>query len=259
VLRLIGAPRVERDAQAVVFDNRKALALLAFLAVEGRAQMRDTLATMLWPEADRAHGRGALRRVLAGVKAALGPQWLTIEQEALAVRRGALGLWIDVEGLRRGIGVCRDHLHPQMKLCVQGRAALAEAVALYRGDFLAGFTLRDSPDFDRWQLQQSEALRFAVVRALDRLIRHHVAEGPWDEAVVYARRWLSLDPLSEVAHRYLMQLHTWSGDRGRALCQYQECVRTLKDELDAPPTLETVRLAEAIRNGRTSGCPPPRP
>jgi hypothetical protein len=36
---------------------------------------------------------------------------------------------------------------------------LAEAVQLYRDDFLAGFTLHDSASFDDWQRLQTEALR----------------------------------------------------------------------------------------------------
>ena len=70
-LFLLGAPRVLLDGAPVAFDTRKAIALLAHLAVTGQPQQRDTLAALLWPDADQSHARGALRRTLSVVHAAL--------------------------------------------------------------------------------------------------------------------------------------------------------------------------------------------
>ena len=49
-LYLLGPPRIERDGQKLHVGRRKALALLAFLAVENRPHSRETLAALLWPE-----------------------------------------------------------------------------------------------------------------------------------------------------------------------------------------------------------------
>ena len=46
-----------------------------------------------------------------------------------------------------------------------------------------------------------------------------------------------------------MLLYTWSGRRTLALRQYDECVRILRAELDAPPDAATEALARAIRSG----------
>ena len=50
-----------------------------------------------------------------------------------------------------------------------------------------------------------------------------------------------------LAHRHLMQLYSWNGQRSEALRQYQECVRILEQELGVPPMEETTRLYEHIR------------
>ena len=42
--------------------------------------------------------------------------------------------------------------------------------AAWRGDLLAGFTLRDSPAFDEWQLREAESLRRALGAASARLV-----------------------------------------------------------------------------------------
>ena len=65
---LLGPPRVERDGAAVAFDTRKAVALLAVLALADRPRPRDVLAELLWPEHDAEHARGALRRTLSALR-----------------------------------------------------------------------------------------------------------------------------------------------------------------------------------------------
>ena len=42
-LHLFGVPRIERDSATVAVERRKTLALLAYLAVAGRAHGRDAL------------------------------------------------------------------------------------------------------------------------------------------------------------------------------------------------------------------------
>ena len=49
-LRLFGAPRLEFGGEPAQLGRRKAMALLAYLAVTRSRHHRETLATMLWPE-----------------------------------------------------------------------------------------------------------------------------------------------------------------------------------------------------------------
>jgi predicted ATPase len=115
---------------------------------------------------------------------------------------------------------------------------------------MTGFTLRDSPPFDEWQFYQSEQLRRTFSRVLEQLIGQYRSQGQWAEAVGQARRWLALDPLREEAHRTLMSLLAWSGDRSQALRQYRECVRILDEELGVAPLPETTDLYHAIQENQ---------
>ena len=58
-LLLLGPPQIERNQQIARVKIRKAVALIAYLAVEGRAFSREYLAALLWPSLD-------LKRSLAG-------------------------------------------------------------------------------------------------------------------------------------------------------------------------------------------------
>ena len=60
----LGPPEVRHADQVLLFSTRKELALLIYLAVEGRAHARKHLSELFWPEGDAMHGRAALRITL---------------------------------------------------------------------------------------------------------------------------------------------------------------------------------------------------
>jgi len=255
---LFGAPRIERGGEAILLPRRKSVALLVYLATTGQPHSRDALATMFWPEYDQSTARANLRRELSRLKNALGEDPFVIQREQVGLRRGA-GVWLDVEAFQRGLAEARrqaagrsdptnlEDLSPCME-------AIGEAVALYLGDFMAGFSLPNSPEFDEWQFFQSESLRRSLGEALQQLVQWNTSLGEYERAIEHARRWLALDSLSEPAHRQLMQLYAWAGQHGAALRQYQECVRVLKKEIGVEPEEETTALYKAIR---TRQVPPP--
>ena len=69
-LLLLGPPLLERNGVPVRLATRKALGLLAYLAVTGRAHRRETLVTLLWPESGRTSGQAGLRNVLHALRQA---------------------------------------------------------------------------------------------------------------------------------------------------------------------------------------------
>jgi DNA-binding SARP family transcriptional activator/Tfp pilus assembly protein PilF len=248
-ISLLGPPQIELDGTAIEVDTRKAIALLAYLAMESGPKQRESLATLLWPESEPSRGRAALRRTLSALNKALEGNWLDIERESIDLLHSD-GLTLDVEQFEGFLASLADHGHPSSQVCRQCSQPLSEAIALYRGDFLSGFTLRDSKNFDDWQFFQTETLRRELERALDRVILVHTQTGELDEAIDSGRRRLALDPLHEATHRSLMRLYAWSGQRSTALRQYRECVKVLDQELKVPPLEETTALYEMIRKDR---------
>ncbi len=253
---VLGTPRVEVDGAPLDVDTRKATALLAYLAVSGGVHGRELLVDLLWPGADRDRGMAALRRTLSTLRSALGQRWLRVERAvvSLDVDDGM----VDVRRFRALVASAGDGQ--------DGVERLTAAVALHRGDLLAGFGLRDSVEFDDWQSASTGALRAELELALDRLVAGLAALGRLDEAIVHARRRLELDPLHEPAHRALIGLYAVSGHRAEALHQYRECVRVLDRELGVRPLAETTALYDAVNEGlspawpeRAQSIPTPRP
>jgi DNA-binding SARP family transcriptional activator len=88
-LFLLGPPRVELDGTPIEIDRRKAVALVAYLAVTGHEHSRDTLATLLWPDYDQTRARGALRRTLSVLNKALDGASLAVDRETIALERSS--------------------------------------------------------------------------------------------------------------------------------------------------------------------------
>jgi DNA-binding SARP family transcriptional activator len=71
-LYLLAPPRVELDGEEIHISRRKAMALLAYLAVTGRSHSQDSLATLFWSEYDQSSARADLRRTLSLLNRTLG-------------------------------------------------------------------------------------------------------------------------------------------------------------------------------------------
>lgn len=236
---LLGPPRVERDGRRVAFETRKALALLALLALAERPRTRDGLADMLWPDQDPERARGALRRTLSDLRSGIGPDLLEANHDQVRLVTGPQ-LSVDVVRFR--------------ELAARGR--LGEAVDLFGGDFVEGLAVRGAPRFEEWVEAQSDALRRELVAALAVLTEERAATGDLLAAMRLARRWVEADALHEPAHRALIRLFAATGDRAAALEQYRLCVAILSEELGVEPLPETTDLVEAVRRGEVEPVRP---
>jgi DNA-binding SARP family transcriptional activator len=239
-IRVLGPMEAVVDGRPLEVDTRKALAVLAMLAVEGRPFARDELAAMLWPESDDASARGALRRTLSVLRSGLGAGWLDASRSMVALEPGA-----------------------SVDLAVLDAAArsgdldqLTHAAGLARGPFLAGFSVRDSPPFDDWRATWEVTAERLTAAVLDGLSASLEAAGDPLGAVRAASRRVDLNPLDEPAQRRLMLLLARSGNRAEAIRRYRACVAALDRELGVPPLAETTELYEAIRDDRVEPAVP---
>ena len=225
----------------VVVDTRKALAIVALVAGEGRPFARDELAAMFWPEADDEAARGALRRTLSALRSAVDGPGLLIERTRVALDPAAAS--VDLAELESLAGSDR-------------RQDLEAAALLARGPFLAGFALRDSPAFDDWQAL-SKCPRRTDARRPVRPAGARSGRG-WRRAgaIEAARRRVELDPLDEPGQRRLIELLAETDDRSGAIRQYRSLVALFDRELGVAPLRETTDLYESIREEAT---PAPAP
>ena len=164
-------------------------------------------------------------------------------------------LWLDTVQFQQLHKPWQNHDHPETHTCPACLEDLTTAAALYRGDFMAGFSLRDSTTFDEWQFYQTEGFRQDFAAVLEKLVSGYCSQERYKDALPHAKNWLTLDPLHESVHRELMRLYTRLGQRSAAIRQYQECERVLTEEIGLKPDEDTILLFNKIKDGQE--LPPP--
>jgi predicted ATPase/DNA-binding SARP family transcriptional activator/TPR repeat protein len=248
-------PQINRGNEPVSIQRRKDLALLIYLAVTSQPHSRDTLATIFWQEESQTLARSNLRKSLSRLKALLGQNSLLVLQDQIALNPQLLD-HLDVREFHSRYQQFRKHHEREgskAELCPSCQKALEEAVALYQGDFLEGFSIPDSSVFDEWQFFQAEGYRQNLAEILQQIMNQSQESGELSQAITYCRRWLALDKLHEPAHRRLMLLYALNGQLAAAKRQYEECTRLLEEELHAKPEPETIQLFDAIQKKKLTG------
>ena len=240
-LELLGDLQI-RSSQGTLINigARKSQALLAYLGVRPAQRVsREKLALLLWSSTGPDQARQSLRQTLSTLRKELAG----ISEQKLLVEEG------DLLGLDETFLTC-DVASFEMLLASGTEEALSEAVALYRGDFLDGFSLNEER-FDQWTLAERDRLHRAALRAHTTLMDMQIKRGAIDQAAGTAQSSLRLDILQEPVHRALMRLYLQSGDVVNALQQYETCAKVLKRELRIEPDNETKALQREILQVRS--------
>ena len=238
-LSLFGSVSIEQSGEAVKgLRSRKALALLAYVAVHNKPLPRSHLAELFWPGEEEARGHANLRWVLNHLNSLL-PGALTIHRHAV--------LW--------GKSVACDlHLFSQ-NVQRNSSVTLAAAAELYRGDFMAGFVLDGVPEFELWVAGERERWLQQAIQVVATLAHHASTQNNAQMAIRYLRRWLDLAPWHEEAHRRLIYWLAMTGQPSAALKQYLICQQVLADELGVAPAAETTALYDEIQRQGMHGKP----
>jgi DNA-binding SARP family transcriptional activator len=253
-LYALGPPEVRLGEYLVTFPTRKTLALLFYLAIEPGPQPREALAALLWPEASVERSHGSLRNTLGHLQAALRrasgqaqTSYLSITHASLSLNPDA-DIDFDLNTVERAYAQVRaDRSSRILPDGSDSLLILQSAAACQRGNFMAGFSLDDAPDFDDWASIQREVWNRRLGLILDRLSEIQFTHGEFAGATETASRWIALDALNEIAYRRKMRAHFAAGERGQALETYESCRLILAAELGIDPEPDTVALAERIR------------
>lgn len=235
-LRLLGGIAIEGEGRQglAVAGQPKRLAALALLARAGASgATRDQLQAYLWPESDATHARNALNQLL-----------FTLRHDSLGgeVIQGTLSLQLNPSVMTA------DATEFEAAL---GAGDLERAVACYGGPFLAGFHLRDAPEFEHWLDGERASLGARYREALTRLATAAASGGEHQRAIEWWRRLSALEPLDASIAVGLMEALDAAGDRGSALRAAEAFQSRLAREMDVGPDPAVQAAVERIRMQKT--------
>lgn len=261
-IKLLGPFTAELDGQHLSgFRSNKVRALLAYLAVERhRPWSRTTLAGLLWPDLPEVSAQSNLRNALSNLRHILGdtgsePSFFLLSETTLQFNRDS-DSWLDLYAfldnpsptdIGKETPTGETSIHP-----------LEIALALYRGEFLEGFSV-DSAPLEEWILATRGQARQRLLQILRRLALEHEQWGELDAALEHTRRYLELEPWDEAACRHQMLLLSALGQRSAALAVFETCRTRLAADLSIEPEPATAQLYAQIRDGQLGELSTPSP
>lgn len=238
-VRLLGPPSIAWQGTPLTFPRRQVRALLYRLAAKPQPITRDRLCLLFWPDTAESTARCNLSRLISLLHNALpNPALLltTDDQIGLAPQ----GAWSDTQAFEQLWAAWVAGGQP---------SSLQQAIALYRGPFLDGFSLLDSPEYEAWIATERQLWEQMVLQALAALVDDEATKGEYAGAITHAQHYLAIDDLSEEIHRRLIELYALAGDRAAAARQYEHLVTILERDLGLDPLPETQAVYRAIQAG----------
>jgi DNA-binding SARP family transcriptional activator len=202
-IHLLGPPAASCEGEPVFITRRKARALLFRLAVDLQPVCRDRLSDLLWSDVSDVTARRNLTHLLTHLREALPDPGL-LQSTTDFVFLNPTAVWSDTHTLLT--------LFRSPHACSDTTELLEEALRLYRGPLLDGFTVDDCPEFESWLTVERSIWERRHLSLLKTLMQRYRSGGDLMSSMTSARRALSLDPLDADMHRQLVEMHLAAGE-----------------------------------------------
>lgn len=228
-IRLLGAPRIERDGEALPGPRgNKAWALLAYLLLAD-APTRSHLVSLLFAEA--ADPLAALRWNLSALRRLLGD--VALEGDPVRLRLPG-STSADVLTLIRG--------------------SAGEAVGLdgVERDLLEGMSFASCPSFEIWLEGQRRHLGGAAEAVLHEAALERLGERDAAGATDLAGRLVAMNPFEENFQTLYVRCLAAAGDGIGAARQVARCSELFRRELGKEPSPALAAAAQTVTNRPTS-------
>ncbi|WP_395142882.1 BTAD domain-containing putative transcriptional regulator, partial [Armatimonas sp.] len=246
----------QADKTITRFKSQKIAALLAYLALHLRqTHSREFLIELLWPEGTLDAGRNSLSVALSSLRHQFEPPGVpansVIRADRFSVSLNPVAVTTDVFEFEQAIKEAARGANERDR-----EEQLARAAELYGGRLLPHL-------YEEWITGEQERQASLFFDTSSRLVRTLEARGETENALAYARRMVSLEPLREEAQHTLIRLLDAAGQPGAALRQFKEFERLLDDEMADEPGADLRALARQIekRSGLAApvavAAPPP--
>lgn len=244
-VRSLGSLAILRDGRVLGDEEwpyAKPRELLLYLLVHPDGRTREQIGLDFWPEGSPAQVKNNFHVTLHHLRKALGgSEWIRFERGRYRVAR-ELGVRFDAERFERDVtaGLRALKTHPDDP---RGAERLASAVDSYTGPFL------DDVEMGDWHVALRDRLARLHAEALLALGEVLGVEGQYPAAALRLQQLLEIDPVDETAARLLMLTLARDDRRSEALRVYDRLCDALRRELEAEPSSEVTRAADAIRRG----------
>ncbi|MEP2717126.1 BTAD domain-containing putative transcriptional regulator [Pseudophaeobacter sp.] len=221
--------------------SRRADALIYYLCLSSETvHSRESLACLLWQEADAQHSRGSLRQLLRRIKQKCPglDEVFKVDRNQIVVHHSQIDL--DLHAFQRDLGADLS-------------SGTSSPAAIDLDEFLADCSGLSNA-MDSWisitRNRIETNLRDTLAAAFE------FRDRPLDQRIRAAQALLQLDPAHEPSCRFLMRANAEAGNPGAALRIYNDLYAFLGDEFDVEPSEETIELVALVKLGEVKSAKP---
>ncbi len=221
----------------------KALHILCYIASRrNRRAPKDTIVEEFWSDADQETIAKNFHPTISHLRKALNANQV-VKKDFVLYREGAYLLnpqyqyRIDTEEFERLIADAHEARRSDDS---DGAAQLlAEAIKIYRGDFLEEL-------YYGWVEELQSYYRDLYLQSLKEMIAYESERGDSEQVIRYGQMFLARDPYQEEVHCHVMESYVKSGNRAAAIEQFDGLRRMLRRELGVDPLPATIARYEAL-------------
>jgi DNA-binding SARP family transcriptional activator/predicted ATPase len=222
--KLFGDFQASYNGREIRFPYNKVEALFIYLLINRRAN-RNHLACLLWGEKCDETARKNLRNAVYIIKKNTRMDIFSSSCNSVVAFNPEVAIETDVDAF----------MHSE------------EEMDRYTGEFIKGFTIKDSEGFESWMLDTRENLRAIYWDRLGKRLQNAIRDRDYEKAEHYSRLLIREDEYNEEAYRYLIESFYYRGKFSRAIEAYNEIASRLYKELSIKPEAETVKIYREVR------------
>ncbi|KAA3658093.1 MAG: hypothetical protein DWQ10_11855 [Calditrichaeota bacterium] len=225
------------------WPSRKGRGIFAYIATSGRKIYRDVLMENFWPDTATDSARNSLNVALHGLRRTFSH--VDEQRECILYRdecyflNPELHYYCDTHAfceLYNEARVLENRHHIEAAIDKYHKAA-----ELYHGDFM------EEDLYEEWPTLERENLREKYFAILEILGSYYIKSKNYAEATRMCEQILLCDSCREDVHRKLMLCHYYSGQRDKALRQFQQCQKSMSEDLGVVPSRATFELKDKIQ------------
>lgn len=228
--RFLGTPVIIKDGEEVFFSYNKVNALVYYILVRGTV-MRDELSGILWADKPDTVARKNLRNAIYEAKKMLGSETF------ISPRKAIIKVNPDVEF---DIDVKRFEENPE------------ENLDLYKGDFLQGFFIKDSVEYEDWYLSERNRLKGLYMDTVRAKIEEAAEKKDFTVIERYGQMLLNYNPYDEGVYAILLRAYCEQGKMQQSMELYESMKDIFTRELHAsvPEEIDSI-IRQALQKDDT--------
>lgn len=236
VIRVLGRIEIYSDGQPVRgadWQAQSARDLFLCLLAHPDGLTKEEIGSLFWSDSAPAQLKARFKNMVYRLRRAVGPETVLFDDNVYLFNRN-IEYAYDVDDFLTYATRAQETTLPDVK-----KEFLQAAIATYQGDYL--------PEVEAmWAWLERERLRRIYTEINLELGELHLELAEYAEAIAICQRLFGEDSCLEEAHRLAMRVYAAMGNRAAVVRQYEQCMRSLREEVDAPPSDQTNELFETL-------------